>query len=286
MQSLQNYITMQGLSLFSKAIFLSVVLSSQILLYAESLSEIPLIFDSKAATKCLLQHYNMLESKEQNSINFRDNQTLTWNLTPNNITPLTEALQTQKLIDSFVFPYPLGSFAKKPYEDSSRIRDVLFFYTIYGANEAEVKRHLKPLVWLDDTEILFNTQNGAYDALKRVKNRLENLIESNPILKTYLQNIGGTFKWRKIANSQNLSAHSFGIAIDINVAHSRYWLWDLKKHALSTSQSVATIPLEIIEAFESENFIWGGRWWHYDTMHFEYRPEILCYTQSLWDSKQ
>lgn len=78
-------------------------------------------------------------------------------------------------------------------KDSSRIRDVLFFSTIYGANEAEVKRHLKPLVWLDDTEILFNTQNGAYDALKRVKNRLENLIESNPILKTYLQNIGGTF---------------------------------------------------------------------------------------------
>lgn len=24
------------------------------------------------------------------------------------------------------------------------------------------------------------------------------------------------------------------------------------------------------------NWIWGGRWYHYDTMHFEYRPEIVA----------
>ena len=28
-------------------------------------------------------------------------------------------------------------------------------------------------------------------------------------------------------------------------------------------------------------FVWGGRWWHYDTMHFEYRPEIICYARNL-----
>ncbi len=35
------------------------------------------------------------------------------------------------------------------------------------------------------------------------------------------------------------------------------------------------IPLEIVAAFERRGFIWGGRWAHYDTMHFEYRPELL-----------
>ena len=35
------------------------------------------------------------------------------------------------------------------------------------------------------------------------------------------------------------------------------------------------IPLEIIRVFEKHGFIWGGRWYHYDTMHFEYRPEFL-----------
>ena len=35
---------------------------------------------------------------------------------------------------------------------------------------------------------------------------------------------------------------------------------------------------------EAEGFIWGGRWYHYDTMHFEYRPELLddaCYADPV-----
>ena len=35
------------------------------------------------------------------------------------------------------------------------------------------------------------------------------------------------------------------------------------------------IPFEIVEIFERHGFIWGGKWYHYDTMHFEYRPELL-----------
>ncbi|MBP9613702.1 MAG: M15 family metallopeptidase, partial [Sulfurospirillum sp.] len=26
---------------------------------------------------------------------------------------------------------------------------------------------------------------------------------------------------------------------------------------------------------EKYGFVWGGRWYHYDTMHFEYRPELF-----------
>ena len=33
--------------------------------------------------------------------------------------------------------------------------------------------------------------------------------------------------------------------------------------------------MEIVRIFEKHGFIWGGRWYHYDTMHFEYRPELL-----------
>ena len=43
------------------------------------------------------------------------------------------------------------------------------------------------------------------------------------------------------------------------------------------------IPQVVVAAFEAEGFIWGGRWYHYDTMHFEYRPELLdssCYESS------
>jgi hypothetical protein len=35
------------------------------------------------------------------------------------------------------------------------------------------------------------------------------------------------------------------------------------------------MPEEIVAIFEKHGFIWGGKWYHFDTMHFEYRPELL-----------
>ena len=40
------------------------------------------------------------------------------------------------------------------------------------------------------------------------------------------------------------------------------------------------MPLELVAAFERHGFVWGGKWWHYDTMHFEYRPELLAYARN------
>jgi hypothetical protein len=34
-------------------------------------------------------------------------------------------------------------------------------------------------------------------------------------------------------------------------------------------------PEAVIKAFEAYGFVWGGKWMYYDTMHFEYRPEIF-----------
>ena len=31
----------------------------------------------------------------------------------------------------------------------------------------------------------------------------------------------------------------------------------------------------VIDTFEKYGFIWGRKWYHYDAMHFEYRPELL-----------
>jgi hypothetical protein len=33
--------------------------------------------------------------------------------------------------------------------------------------------------------------------------------------------------------------------------------------------------IEIVEVFEKYGFIRGGKWYHYDTTHIEYRPELL-----------
>ncbi|TMJ49392.1 MAG: M15 family metallopeptidase, partial [Alphaproteobacteria bacterium] len=56
--------------------------------------------------------------------------------------------------------------------------------------------------------------------------------------------------------------------------YADYWLG----HRSGTSDTgyVSRIPIELVEIFERHGFIWGGKWSHYDTMHFEYRPELVA----------
>jgi D-alanyl-D-alanine carboxypeptidase-like protein len=59
------------------------------------------------------------------------------------------------------------------------------------------------------------------------------------------------------------------MAIDVNIKFADYWLW-AKKGVYQNR-----IPFELVDIFERHGFIWGGKWGHFDTMHFEYRPELL-----------
>ena len=36
-----------------------------------------------------------------------------------------------------------------------------------------------------------------------------------------------------------------------------------------------TAPEAVVKAFERRGFVWGGKWFFWDLVHFEYRPEIL-----------
>src|SRR5262249_24851852 len=74
---------------------------------------------------------------------------------------------------------------------------------------------------------------------------------------------------RAVKDTGNRSAHAWGVAIDINTKFADYWLW--AKNGACRNQ----IPFEIVEVFERHGFIWGGKWAHFDTMPYEYRPELL-----------
>jgi hypothetical protein len=105
-------------------------------------------------------------------------------------------------------------------------------------------------------------------AFARVAQRLKKLLPS-----PFLQNLGGTYAPRNIAGTDRPSAHSWGISLDLNPSLTHYWRW--QKTGWTNK-----VPQAIVDAFEAEGFIWGGRWYHFDTMHFEYRPELLdaaCY---------
>ena len=68
--------------------------------------------------------------------------------------------------------------------------------------------------------------------------------------------------------------HAYGAAVDLNLHWSGYWLWDEGQNA-RVIRYRNRMPQDIVDAFERHGFIWGGKWYHYDTMHFEYRPELL-----------
>lgn len=90
-----------------------------------------------------------------------------------------------------------------------------------------------------------------------------------------------SFFWRNIAGSKSRSLHSYGVAIDILDSSSNkatYWLWrqNLGIDWITEPISVRwNPPNSVVEIFEKYGFVWGGKWNFYDTMHFEYKPEIL-----------
>ena len=69
--------------------------------------------------------------------------------------------------------------------------------------------------------------------------------------------------------------YGIGIAVDLAVRQSDYWRW-YKPGPDGRFRYRNRIPWKIVEIFEKHGFIWGGKWYHFDTMHFEYRPELLA----------
>jgi peptidoglycan L-alanyl-D-glutamate endopeptidase CwlK len=186
-----------------------------------------------------------------------------------------QMLESPDLQDQMSLPYSRGEHYTTPVknQDPGRVRYEPFFRKMYGTSASEVYRNLVPIAWLPKTvrcSLLVTSVNGIHERLEAVSKELDD----QPHLSVYLDNPAGTYNWRKIQGTKRLSAHSFGIAIDINVEFGDYWRWDADGEQDSLAHR-NRIPIEIVEVFEKQGFIWGGKWYHYDTMHFEYRPELL-----------
>ncbi len=174
--------------------------------------------------------------------------------------------------DMFVIPYRPGPPAGEPAlnEDPGRIRYEPLFTKMYGdCEEGEVAPRTRDVAWLKG-KVRFTTVNGAADALEAIVADLRKL---PPEMTKYLVPNAGTYNCRKIAGSDRRSMHAYAAAIDINTKYTDYWLWSKPVGELYPYRN--RIPLEITQVFERHGFIWGGKWYHYDTMHFEYRPELL-----------
>jgi hypothetical protein len=234
------------------------------------------VLDTPIQVKLLIKYYDKVVGFKNNQLIFEDGSTLIYDdeLKEKSITQL---LNNPDIEDQFLYKYPIENFNNpiSKNQDPGRIRNEEFFKKIYGTSAKEVRSNLVEVVWcpnLVNQKILVTKINGVAEKIKKISAELDKI----PQYKKYIQKIGGTFIWRNIKGTNRLSMHSFGMTIDINTNYSNYWQWDCKCTDENKSlQHKNQIPKEIIEIFEKYGFIWGGKWYHYDTMHFEYRPELI-----------
>lgn len=187
-------------------------------------------------------------------------------------------LESPDLKDMFYARYSAGAPAQAPAvnNDPGRVRYEPFFHKMYGdCRKGEVQAKLVDVVWLPrkwGKTLRVSSINNVATRLAAVSRELDDLpAQFDPFLKP----AAGTFNCRPIAGTDRVSAHGHAIAIDIATAHAHYWRWS-KPDAAGRPVYRNEIPPEIVAVFEKHGFIWGGRWYHFDTMHFEYRPELLA----------
>jgi hypothetical protein len=186
-----------------------------------------------------------------------------------------EKLNKPDIKDMLSQAYRPGSSreAFRPDYDPGRFRVRSFFDAVYGDSAAAVQAKLVAVKFCGK-RVSFNAQNGAAKALEGVGQDLASLLKQHPQLQRYLFPLGGSFNWREIAGTARLSPHSWGIAIDLNPRLGAYWRGN-KNGGSRVVELREKYPQEIVEVFEKHGFIWGGKWSHFDLMHFEYRPEML-----------
>ena len=213
-----------------------------------------------------------------------DGNEITW--TDSSKTPLDDGrgvksfedwLDDPDVADMFQIPYVPGDQKEPPAKDSDpgRARNEAFFNKMYGdCRKGETAKELVDVTWLpkkSGAKIKFAKANGAAAALEAVSKELDELPAT---FDKYLFPSEGTFVCRVIAGTNRVSAHGHAIAIDISTKHAHYWRW-AKGGPNGPIQYKNEIPMDIVRVFEKHGFIWGGKWYHYDTMHFEYRPELM-----------
>ena len=194
--------------------------------------------------------------------------------------PQAERLKQADLKSQLMQPYTPGFPATVPArdQDPGRLRAQAFFTALYGASLAEVQRHLVAVPWAPSGgTLMFTRLNGAAQALQRVGRALA----THPQTAHYVRRPAGSLNWRPIAGTPRLSLHAYGAAVDFALPNGlgRYWQWSGCTEAGACRYPAAVLQdptlQRVVEAFEREGFIWGGKWAHFDTVHFEYRPELV-----------
>jgi hypothetical protein len=180
---------------------------------------------------------------------------------------------------------PLTEPSPLPEEDPTYCTDVL--ESLWGRTDHEIREHGGSTTFLDHRMFV---NNLLIDALAAVEEDILEAATDNSSVATWIDELNITYSMidREIAGSPTRSHHAWGMAVDfVPNSYERlnvYWRWsrvyEEEWHRIPVEQRWSP-PQAVIEIFESHGFIWGGKWTHFDNIHFEYRPEILLYNRVI-----
>ena len=196
----------------------------------------------------------------------------------------------------YSYPAELPPFKEPEGEQAERLRNALpnrranpprrnpdFYDTLWRAStQKEAAANMVRISFFGKN---FDVHRDLKDRLVKIDALVMEAAKTDPQVKEFIDNIGsiGAFNWRNVAATVSRSYHSYGIAIDILPKNLRglatYWQWTSD----ANNQEWYKVPYEkryhppmtVVKIFERYGFCWGGKWPLFDTMHFEYRPEIM-----------
>ncbi len=191
--------------------------------------------------------------------------------------------------DALHWDYPAGkdipTSKNPPAGDPGRIRPAAVFEYMYGSSAAERKGRMRDVQWIapiggKPKKVRVTTVNGVDKALQRIVSEIMNLPDDKKkALEGIVYRVEGPYGYydRPVRDFPGrMSGHAYGIAVDIN-GNLSYFIGGHKGEPYLYRNNV---PRFLVDIFEKNGFIWGGRWHSYDAMHFEYRPELLGSGQS------
>lgn len=174
----------------------------------------------------------------------------------------------------------------KDYLAEEKPVDLSFTQFLFQTNDRiETERNIRSMTFLGHR---LNIHKMVLPFFEKIDNEIRALAKTDKEIASFIANISeiGGYNWRVIdGTAGRRSYHSYGMAVDILVKNNKkpiYWEWVRtwnSKWMLLPQSSLWLPPESVIKIFEKYGFVWGGTWDEYDTMHFEYRPElaILAY---------
>jgi hypothetical protein len=169
--------------------------------------------------------------------------------------------------------YPLNDINKLMQQsfDPGRLRVYDLLHEVYGATRSDIEKNLTNVI-IGNNRRVFNKKNNATTALENVFVEIKALLAVNPEVYDFVYPVSGTYNDRFIAGTTRLSPHAFAIAIDLKVHPYDYWISATRSEG---QLRLNEYPRELVRLFEGHGFIWGGKWYHFDLTHYEYRPELI-----------